>query len=235
MGGAWVFPGGALDDVDASDLAAAAVSGPASDAAPHDELAWRAAALRELVEETGIWLTVSGATTALPRTAVDAEVYQTLLDAHTRLDGAGLGYFANWVTPSVLPIRFDTRFFAGCVDDMSVEPEPDGVELDRAAWVEPAVALRRATAGEWAVPFPTRKNLQFLALFPTVADLMAYAASVEVTSVEPRLRADGDDVTIVLPDEPGFEDLPIVPQGAAELLAKFRRAGAGTHPEVGSP
>ena len=52
MGGAWVFPGGVVDADDGGSAAHAAMAG--CDEA-HD-LAWRAAALRELVEEAGVWL-----------------------------------------------------------------------------------------------------------------------------------------------------------------------------------
>ena len=52
MPGAWVFPGGVVDDDDWSPDAAAALDG-VGDAA---ELGWLAAAVRETVEETGVWL-----------------------------------------------------------------------------------------------------------------------------------------------------------------------------------
>jgi 8-oxo-dGTP pyrophosphatase MutT (NUDIX family) len=194
-----------------------------------------AAALRELAEETGIWLTTSGATTALPRGAVDEEVYQTVLDAGTRLDGASLSYFANWITPAVLPIRFDTRFYAGLVVDEGIEPDPDGEELDLAEWIAPAEALERARRGTWPVPFPTRKTLDFLASFSTAEALLEHAASLEVNAVEPKLRTGADGVEIVLPGEPGFEELAAVPDGAAEMLTRYRDEGEGAVPESGKP
>jgi 8-oxo-dGTP pyrophosphatase MutT (NUDIX family) len=51
LGGAWVFPGGAVDEDDGSLLL-----GPGIVAGDPDLARWRAAALRELVEETGFWL-----------------------------------------------------------------------------------------------------------------------------------------------------------------------------------
>ena len=73
-----------------------------------------------------------------------------------RFDGASLSYFANWITPAVLPIRFDTRFYAGLVVDEGIEPEPDGEELDLAQWVAPSEALEAGTIGSLAgaVPHP---------------------------------------------------------------------------------
>lgn len=233
MGGSWVFPGGAVDEIDSGSLAGEAVFARDDDDA--DDVPFRAAALRELVEETGIWLTVDGATTSLPRTTVDEDIYRAVLDADTRFDAAGLGYFANWVTPAVLPIRFDTRFYAGRVTEPGVDPEPDGTELDRAEWVTPQRALELAQAGEWLVPFPTRKTLEVLGRFETVDELMDHAAAVAVTRVEPKLRPGPEGVSIVLPDEPGFEELPAIPEGAAEMLARYRDDGEGTEPEGERP
>lgn len=223
MGGAWVFPGGAVDAGDGGPLAASALDAPGDDSA-----AWRAAALRELVEETGVWLTTEGASTKLPRDAVDAEVYERIVESGTRLAAGSLAYFARWITPSMLPIRFDTRFYAAVVDD-DVTPDPDGDELDRAEWVRPIDALDNARSGRWAIPFPTRKTLEFLAGFDSPTALVAYADEAMVEPVEPRLRYDEatGDVSIVLPHEHGFDQLPAIPDHAEEMLARFREAGDG--------
>ncbi|MEA3501680.1 MAG: NUDIX hydrolase, partial [Actinomycetota bacterium] len=55
MGGAWVFPGGAVDEGDGTGSSSGGVV-----SSDPDLLRWRAAALRELVEETGFWLLESG-------------------------------------------------------------------------------------------------------------------------------------------------------------------------------
>jgi recombination protein RecT len=53
MGDARVFPGGGLEEADYSALAARVVRWPGDP----EELPWRAAALRELAEEAGVFLT----------------------------------------------------------------------------------------------------------------------------------------------------------------------------------
>src|SRR5262249_39955887 len=72
MGGVWVFPGGALAAADGDG-----------------DVGLRAAAIRELVEET---------TVALP---ADAELVA----------------FSRWITPEALPIRFDTVFYVAHAPD----------------------------------------------------------------------------------------------------------------------
>ena len=137
MAGAWVFPGGAVDPADSSDAAVAVVS-----SADPSQLSWRAAALRELVEETAIWLTRGGDDPALGRVDGPA-VYDRAAAMGVVLDGERLKLFSHWITPAPLPVRFDTRFFLAPVGD-SVEADVDGTELIDATWVEPAAAQRRA-------------------------------------------------------------------------------------------
>lgn len=187
MADVWVFPGGAIDD---GDGAHRCVAGPDAD------LAWRSAALRELVEELGIWITTGGVFTS----RVPGDVYAAAADRGLVLDGHALGYFANWVTPEPLPIRFDTRFFAAAAD---AEPEVDGRELVDARWVRPAWAL-----GDGGLPmaFPTVRTLRDLARFPTAAEAMAHIAERgEIATVEPRLTVGDDGLGVLLPGDPGFE------------------------------
>jgi 8-oxo-dGTP pyrophosphatase MutT (NUDIX family) len=192
MGGAWVFPGGALDDSDA-------------DAEIHggdDGLtAWRAAALRELVEETGIWLTVDG-TEVTNKRPVGAAVFDA---APAMLDANALHYFANWITPAPLPIRFDTKFFVAEVP-RRIEALVDGKELVDATWIDPGDALERADSGDWLVAFPTRNTLEELRGHDSVAALIeALRGSGEIPAIQPRLVVLEGEVRILLPTEPGFE------------------------------
>jgi 8-oxo-dGTP pyrophosphatase MutT (NUDIX family) len=192
MGGAWVFPGGALDDFDA-------------DAEIHggdDGLtAWRAAALRELVEETGIWLTVDG-TEVTNKRPVGAAVFDA---APAMLDANALHYFANWITPAPLPIRFDTKFFVAEVP-RRIEALVDGKELVDATWTDPGDALERADSGDWLVAFPTRNTLEELRGHDSVAALIeALRGSGEIPAIQPRLVVLEGEVRILLPTEPGFE------------------------------
>ena len=95
MGGVWVFPGGALEREDGDG-----------------DVGLRAAAIRELAEETAI----------------------------TGLDAADLVPFARWITPSSLPFRFDTHFFLARAPARN-EPAVDGAECVDAAWLSPVSAL----------------------------------------------------------------------------------------------
>ena len=200
MGGAWVFPGGAVDAGDASVLASSAVRSGDRELFP-----WRAAALRELVEETSIWVRERGIETGQTATRGD-DVFAASSTSGGRLDGDALRYFANWVTPSPLPIRFDTRFFA--VDTPGdVDPLIDGDELVGWEWVPPARALDRSVEGSWTVAFPTRKTLEWLDAFATKGGLFSHIERMsEVAAVRPRLSVRSGIVEVLVPGDPGFED-----------------------------
>ena len=200
MGDAHVFPGGALDDCDRGPLAALAVRWHGDPA----ELPWRAAALRELAEEAGVFITDP------PGVRVEgqgADLYRGLAEAGAVLDADGLAYFSNWVTPRGAPRRFDARFYAAAVAP-GTQAGADRTEVTEACWVEPAEALRHAAGGEWRVEFPTRKHLEALASHPDAAAVLAAAPGVgKVARVEPRLAFEDDGRwRVLLPGEPGYEE-----------------------------
>ena len=170
-----VFPGGATDPDDGDP---------------------RTTAARELFEEAGILLAdaepdpmrAAAARTALlaGRTAF-ADVLARL---GIRLRPDDLVPLSRWVTPPVLPRRYDTRIYAARLPD-GAEASFEGDEVADHAWTTPAGALGRLAAGEWAMWLPTTTTLQRLEHAPT------FAAIAEHLGVgEPDLP----DVTEVAPD-----------------------------------
>ena len=158
MGGVWVFPGGAVDEVEGSG----------------DE-SHRAAAIRELREETAIALA----------------------------DPGELVKFSRWITPAQVQIRFDTHFFLALLPPGQA-PRVDGQECVDVGWFTPAGALAAAAAGEIALVFPTVKHLEQLREFGSVEELLGYARGREVVPVEPRVLLEGEVARIVLPGDPGY-------------------------------
>ena len=131
----------------------------------------RAAAIREVSEETGI---------TLP-------------------DPAALVPFARWITPPEVSIRFDTYFFLAVAPE-GAEAVVDGSEIVDARWFEPARALEGSEAGEILMVFPTIKNLERVAEFDTADALLEWAAKHEVKPVEPRVEGQGEAARIVIDD-----------------------------------
>jgi 8-oxo-dGTP pyrophosphatase MutT (NUDIX family) len=206
----WVFPGGAVDEADARAPKSFGPSGEGTD--------WLVAALRELIEETGVWLTTEGART-MPFTD---DVFGTVEASPYQLDQNALVYFANWVTPAAFPIRFDTRFFLAVAEpDTEATHNPD--ELVDLVWVSPAEALARNEADDWDVAFPTRRTLELLTTESSAGDVVERLRSVEVVApVQPRLYVDEHEARILLPDDPGFEEAAIA-QRDPEILERLSR------------
>jgi 8-oxo-dGTP pyrophosphatase MutT (NUDIX family) len=146
--------------------------GGAVDASDGDgEKAHRAAAVRELAEEAGI-----------------------------ELDPGELVAYSRWITPRVVPIRFDTRFYLALAPPHS-PPEPDGSETVDAGWFRPHAALERYRAGDLPLVFPTIKHLESLVGYANAAEALEAARRREVKPVEPRVVGEGEERRIVLPDE----------------------------------
>jgi 8-oxo-dGTP pyrophosphatase MutT (NUDIX family) len=232
VGGAYVFPGGKVDDADRTGVAEEACVGR-SDAAASDMLgieggglAFWVAALRECFEEAGVLLAYPAG--AAPGGALvdvsDPSVRRRLAALRVELNAGRVGfldacraeglclavdrvhYFSHWITPEPAPKRYDTRFFVTALPPGQI-PVHDDHETTATVWVQPTEALERAAAREFDIIFPTIKNLEAIARFTTSAELLAAAAAVErVPTVLPRVVADERGFRILLPGDPGYDE-----------------------------
>lgn len=191
FGGLYVFPGGAVDPVDHSDLARRVVSGPSLD---HE---FRAAAMREVAEEVGLALTASGVE---PAPNLRGEDLLAALDSSgTGLDGACLVLISRWVTPTFAPVRFDTRFYVAAVDETPpIRLDPD--ELIAHMWAVPEELLRMSERGDLTLILPTLTHLRWLTRRTDAEDVLASARGADGrTLIEPGEMEDGSLVPIHLP------------------------------------
>ncbi len=195
FGGLMVFPGGGVDECDSSELAMSLITGDGSDQR------FRAAALRELAEETSIALTTLGPERA-PVGRGDG-FYAALEAGARQLDGAGLILISRWVTPYGAPRRYDTRFYLASVTG-DPEIRLDESELVSSLWIDPGEALARYEAGEWSMFTPTISHLRWLARRSNVEEAFRSAAGADGrTLIEPAVLADGSIVPIVVPGGDG--------------------------------
>lgn len=162
--GAAVFPGGRVDDDDYA---------LASTAAPHlhaDDAAARIAAIRETIEETGLPIAVRhnagpAGTEAIRQGLHGGETFSRLLaDVRGEIEFDALVPFSRWRPNFEHSRLFDTRFYvaqiAGALPQLSVS---DG-ENSHLFWIDPHEALAQAHAEKLHIIFPTRRNLERLAL-----------------------------------------------------------------------
>jgi len=166
--GAYVFPGGTVHE---------------DDRGLDDEL--RAAAVREVFEETGILLARNPNVDRV-RELVDggASFPDALRQAGITPDLDALVIFARWITPALLRRRFDTRFYlARMPEGQSVRPQQG--EIVDWRWVSPALAL---ASPELTLVYATRAVLESVADTADVDALFARARALrEIPIVEPRI------------------------------------------------
>lgn len=201
-GGAMVFPGGRVDPGD--DALATAFGGEAHDTAA------RIAAIRETLEEAGLPIgfveTPDTATLAAMRAALaDGVPFGDLLaTAGARLALDDLEPFARW-RPAHRHLRiFDTRFFLARLPADAPPAIVDRTENVRLVWASAAALLAQADAGKLHVIFPTRRNLERLALFATYEDAVAHARATPVRVVTPWTETRDGMEHLCIPDDLGY-------------------------------
>jgi 8-oxo-dGTP pyrophosphatase MutT (NUDIX family) len=247
VGGAYVFPGGAVDPLDGgaeaetlcagrSDAEASALLGFLSGG-----LAYWVAVVRETFEEAGLLLAqrpggpglLAGdseeeARFAAERNAVNEGERRFLdlcRDEQLLLSVGDIHYFAHWITPRGAPRRYDTRFFVAAAPPGQIAAHDAG-ETIAEVWITPQDALARHRAGEIEIIFPTIRNLQAIGRFATSTALLdaAAEASSSVPAIEPRVVPDGNGMRIVLPGDPAYERAPVPDPGADADLGDFNEA-----------
>lgn len=210
MAGAYVFPGGVLDDTDAA-VSATTGRSPEDAAAQLREddgaraLALHVAAVRETFEEAAVLLADG--------ISDDAD----LEDARDRLNGGGdfpailaelgatlrldlLAPWARWVTPTIERRRYDARFFLARAPSAQ-RAAHDRIETIAGEWLAPNDAIRRFDAGEIQLPPPTLRTLEELREAESIDDAFALTHDRAMAPVQPHFVDDGGPA-LTLPGDP---------------------------------
>jgi len=205
-GGAIVFPGGRVDSTDHAL------------ADRDNEDALKIAAIRETFEESGILLACHAATGAAVTKVVADRVlakyrsalcngeitFAAMLDEESLVAATDtLVPFARWITPPSRPKRFDTHFFlAGYSDDQ--DADHDGGEITEAIWISPHELLAAAIDGQYKLVFATRMNVERLAAFGTVEQVLDAIRSTPVVTVQPETIETPEGKRIRIPADAGY-------------------------------
>jgi len=178
--GAYVFPGGSVDAVDA-ELSADRFYTEDASHHTHSDKAYKVAAIRETFEEAGILPAV------IPENIMvneqlrkklhqgELSLEALLLSSGLRINLNGLVFYDHWITPEAAPIRFDTRFY------LSTAPEGqqlvhDEKETDSSCWAKPSDILALYDKKDVKLMPVTHVQLTRLAAFDSVEELMGFAA-----------------------------------------------------------
>jgi hypothetical protein len=152
-----------------------------------------------------------------------------LVEEDLYLDVAPLVYWSHWITPSLEPKRFDTRFF--------VVPLPSGQavnadlsELTEHAWINPATAAAALERGDIKVVPPTLLTLEDLrdsfAQYGTLHAMLAAESRRPTPAVMPRVAVQDEAFRVVMPWDPRYDQIPgegcQAPQTFPEHLTRRR-------------
>jgi 8-oxo-dGTP pyrophosphatase MutT (NUDIX family) len=228
FGGAWVFPGGSIDEVDRAVPIFARIpqaqrqrciarfgANPVPPITPESALGLHVAACREIFEETGILLAHAAGKQSLPTPHVEriqsereavaeraGAFVELLVREDLYLDLDGLVFWTHWITPSMEPKRFDTRFFAIEVPSGQTVLA-DARESSEFAWVQPSRMVDPATNGEALLMPPTMLTLldliEMRSRHGSVHAMLAAEQGRVVVPILPRMQRIGADVATIYP------------------------------------
>jgi 8-oxo-dGTP pyrophosphatase MutT (NUDIX family) len=235
MGGQWVFPGGTLCPADTSPESLALIPEPARREECHHLLdledhalpvatcmGLAIAAFRETFEESGVLLATTAdghhcddeklARLHQRRRAIlsQPELFATSLqEEHLHLDPRGLVYWSHWITPSVVPKRFDTRFYLAALPPEQVAAV-DAVEATDIIWKTPAALIAATHDGTMTISRPTLYNLMELDAsvrqHVSLSAILRAEARRDVVPVLPKLLR-GEPRMIVMPWDSEYHSL----------------------------
>lgn len=214
-----VFPGGRVDPAD-FELGEKVAPVCGLDA---EEAAHRIAAVRETLEETGLALGLSGKIDAARAAAARAMLAKTgalapvLAEFGWELDLAQITPFARWFPKNErIPRVYDTRFYLANLGTGAVELSVDRAENTHLFWTTAQGALDAAARGEIKLIFPTRRNLERLALFASYDEARAQAEAIPVRTITPQVVEKDGKAWLTILSDAGY---PVT----AELLETVQR------------
>jgi glyoxylase-like metal-dependent hydrolase (beta-lactamase superfamily II)/8-oxo-dGTP pyrophosphatase MutT (NUDIX family) len=187
MGGATVFPGGAVAPPDRDpaweELSILGRHEAGEKLGLEDDVALGAfvCALRETFEEVGLLLSSGQLRPGARASAADAQGFlDACLDSAVQLRTDLLVPAGSWVTPLGAPVRFDARFFVTEAPE-GWEPSPDPREVEDAFWMMPSQALVGMSSGKLLMAPPTIEMLQLLDGYDSVEAALGSVGAVGLT------------------------------------------------------
>ena len=245
MAGAFVFPGGQLEETDGDpQLEKYIMTAEAFDpcrllqdnSLPKEKaLKFFVAAIRETFEEAGIFL--GGKTTGNFVSFYDGDVLKRFNNYRRELNASQITLaeiarkekicffpdtlipYAHWITPEFEKMRFSTRFFLAYLPEGQI-PVSDKSELTESLWVTPQKALEMHRQRKILLMPPTLKTIEELAEFTSVEELFTAAKKKIIYPILPQLAGD----ILKLPHDPEYSiyayKRPARPDEPSRILAE---------------
>jgi len=239
MAGNFVFPGGTVEDEDrqfdvyknhidlASDEIHHHLGGDLSEA---EALAFGVAAIRETLEEAGVFLAHKNdqfdvSLNHIRRLRLSENLskdwfVKMVVETNWQLTISKLSRWSHWITPALMKRRFDTRFL------LTVMPagqfcRPDCRETVQGLWINPKEGLEGNLAGNIPLSPPTLVTLHELLKYPNLENLRIESKRRQWgQTILPRLVPLVKGALIVEPWDPMYYDNEIIiyPEDLAESV-----------------
>lgn len=225
MAGAYVFPGGQVEETDKSPELESYIKkscdfDPArilqeNEFSAAEALGFFIAAIRETFEEVGILL--GGSASGDFVSFHDKNIRARYAEHRRRLYASEITLsdiareenivffpdilvpYAHWITPEFEKMRFDTRFFLAKLPPQQ-RPVADATELTESLWVTPRKALELHKKKEIMLMPPTLKTIEELSVFESIDQLFAAVAQKEIYPILPQLAGK----FLLLPHDPDY-------------------------------
>lgn len=210
--GALVFPGGKIDEQDYEmDIHCEGIKNEDS-----FDPAYKVGAIREAFEESGILF-------ARPRGSqkiISGSKLRELSHYRKALHSGQITFgdflakenlvlacdelyqFAHWITPEMMPKRFDTQFFIARAPDQAAKH--DGNESVDSLWLTPKEALEGNSGGKYTIIFPTRVNIERLGESDSAEKAIAASLRAEIKVILPRLEKREDGTYVIIDEDAGY-------------------------------
>ena len=229
FGGAWVFPGGKVDNEDSEnnilDYCQGLDDKQASSILSLNEggLGYWVACVRECFEESGVLLAYRE-NGHLFKPSLDEKIIlndlrrqlnddsivfiDILKKLNLRLALDRILYLSHWVTPKIESRRYSTRFFITSIAN-DQEAIHDGYEAVDSLWIKIEKALNDYEQGTFPIIMPTIKNLEAIAGYPSTLSILEDKESIlpsDILTIVPKFFFEKGKLVGLLPGDAGYEN-----------------------------
>ena len=229
FGGAWVFPGGKVDNEDSEnnilDYCQGLDDKQASSILSLNEggMGYWVACVRECFEESGVLLAYKE-NGHLFKPSLDEKIIlndlrrqlnddsivfiDILKKLNLRLALDRILYLSHWVTPKIESRRYSTRFFITSIAN-DQEAIHDGYEAVDSLWIKIEKALNDYEQGTFPIIMPTIKNLEAIAGYPSTLSILEDKESIlpsDILTIVPKFFFEKGKLVGLLPGDTGYED-----------------------------
>ena len=213
--GALVFPGGKVDENDLNpELRKHTIS---SNEINDQELSYRIAGIRECYEEADVLFAYEENSSEIISNErltklikwrekfnnKEGSMYDFAVEENIKFNLDNLIPFAHWITPQMMPKRFDTYFYIAEAPKDHLGNH-DGKESVDSIWITPKQALDDCYSKKRTIIFPTRMNLEKLSRFKTVKEALEKIKKETIITVEPKIEKNNDGVFLTIPENAGY-------------------------------